>query len=303
MEGKIVSRRAIVTSGVLAAARLTATPIGTAGLFGASGLLAQTRSSQVNTYTFEVASVRLRAVDSQAGLDLSGGPGTSDPGKINYLGIPMTWLLSRAYGIPMDMISGPNWLGTAKYDIAANVPLGTSKEHFALMLQNLLIERFKLICHEEERNGPGFDLGVASGGPTLKESVDGPESEQSPQGLGFDRDGFPKLSRGAHTVVETGSGGFARASFGRFSLPELAQWLRFRLGSPVLDRTGLTGRFDFTLEFAPTGMFARISPDDGVSGPLLANALEKQLGLKLERTKGPSKVLVIDHIEKTPTEN
>lgn len=280
-------------------ARFTSLLIAAIGL--SSALAGQTPAP--DNYQFEVASVAL-VTDAQTGLEMSGGPGTSDPGKIRFTGISMSLLLARAYGVSEEMISGPNWLGTSKYAIVANVPIGATKEQVKLMLQNLLAERFHLACHQETRGAGVYELAASAKGLKLKESPDGPESDDSPQGLGRDEMGFPKLPPGAHTMAGSVMAGDARYSFGRFSMGDLAQWLRFQLNTTVVDQTGLTKRYDFHLQFDPPPRFHLLgSPDPENPSPTLADALEGQLGLKLRQTKGSVTVLVIDRVNRTPVAN
>lgn len=282
-------------------ARFISLPLGALGL--SIGCIGQTPPPTPNIYRFEVASVALVA-DPQAGLEMSGGPGTSDPGRIRFTGIPMSLILGRAYGIPVERISGPSWLGTAKYALIANVPSGATKQQVNLMLQNLLADRFNLVCHQAAKAGRIYDLVVSAKGLKLMESPDGPESTESPQGLGIDEKGFPKLPPGAHTMAGRVMAGDARYSFGKFSVGDLANWLKFQLDTTVVDQTGLTKRYDFHLRFAPPEKFHLIgSQDSEIPSPILADALEDQLGLKLQQTRGSETMLIIDRIDRTPTPN
>jgi uncharacterized protein (TIGR03435 family) len=269
---------------------------------------------------FEAASVK-PAPPPVNGVDYSmrGGPGTDDPGQITY---PRTWLgtlLTMAYGVHFDQIVGPDWIHTEAYSIVAKIPPNTTKDQFNLMLQNLLAERFHLTLHHETREFQVYSLLVAKGGPKMKpSSPDADAPPASPDQHRLDSKGFPVLPPGRAAVYMNRSG--MVVSTHRQTVAEFAEWLAPMVnmsngdgivrGSPpaphVIDKTGLTGKYDFTLEFAGSA-FPANSPegisDNDSPGPTLFVALEKHLGLKLEQGKAGLDVLVIDHVDKVPTEN
>jgi uncharacterized protein (TIGR03435 family) len=148
---------------------------------------------------FEVASVRpstqkvnlppIFASLPGAGANVHGGPGTDDPERIVYSGVPLTMILVRAFGMGAREISGPEWLETQKYDIEAKILPGTTPEQFQTMLQNLLKERFGLVVHRETKDAAdvAYDLVLAKGGPKLKttaEPVGPPKATQAREGAG-----------------------------------------------------------------------------------------------------------------------
>ena len=196
-----------------------------------------------------------------------------------------------AYGVKRYQISGPDWLAAACSNIIAKVPPGTSKEQVKPMLQNLLAERFALALHREKRALPVYTLVVAKNGPKMK------------------------------VAQETDSGGTWGAWNGNArwvthyeTMQSLADFLSPRLDRPVLDRTGLTERYEFTLAWVAENidMRVRTAPVANTGGdgelaaepvPTIFGAVQQQLGLKLERGTSPTVVLAIDHAEKTPTEN
>src|SRR3954451_10262547 len=112
--------------------------------------------------TFEVASVK--PAPPQSGhmfrIGMSGGPGTPDPGRINFENVSLKNVIMRAYNVKGYQISGPSWLDSERFDITAKVPAGATKEQFQLMLQNLLAERFKLQLHRESKQMPVYALVV-----------------------------------------------------------------------------------------------------------------------------------------------
>ena len=303
---------------------------------GASVLLAQDAKLH-----FEVASVRPSGpvppgTPQIPGGRIIGGPGTNDPENIRYERVPFQQLIMAAYGVQRDQIKGPGWATSedfteaARFDISAKVPPGTTKEQAATMLQNLLAERFQLSLRHETVQFPGYTLVVAKGGSKLKESR-GPvnESERNTPGAGgrinleTEKDGFPQLFPRMN-MGGTFKDGVVRIRFRDYALFDLSQQLAFALAVRLTDRTALGGKYDFTLEFTPpeNGLMVAIpitlplspgqtaplskngpSLDQQDAVPIISSALEKQLGLKLEAAKIPVDTLVIDHVEKTPTEN
>jgi uncharacterized protein (TIGR03435 family) len=195
-------------------------------------------------------------------------------------------LISAAYGLQMeDQISGlPKWADSelfhieAKMDEATVTSLrGLSEELYAkqrqLLLQSLLATRFGLRVHHEIRELPVYALVVAKGGSRLKESA-------------------------ANTSVDK-MVGRGRLTAKGLTTQSLADTLSHQTGRIVLDRTGLTASYDMKLRWAEEGADESLPAED--SAPSLFTALQEQLGLKLDSTKGPVDVIVIDHIEKPST--
>jgi uncharacterized protein (TIGR03435 family) len=250
-------------------------------------------------------------------------------------------VLINAYDVNEYQISGPNWLDGERFDIVAKIPQGATKEQFRLMLRNLLAERFKLALHHETKDLPMYALVVGKGGPKLKEAVE--EDAAAPQGaaeppppppgrdegpvrLKTDADGMPQLPsamgrNGVIMMTMYGSGGLrTRMVCKGQPVSALLATLSSQLGRPVVDATGLKAKYDITLDYAPDGLHGTTiimpPPHDGapgggapmasapdMGGPTIFTALQEQLGLKLEQRKGPVDLLVIDRLEKVPTEN
>jgi uncharacterized protein (TIGR03435 family) len=282
---------------------------------------------------FEAASVKIAGKNFIPGLTgkMTGGPGTSDPGRITYRQVSLIQLLMKAWDVEYYRIDGPAWLKSTAheldlYDITATLQPGTTRQQFQLMLQNLLVERFQIKLHHETRTLPGYELVVAPGGPKLKEPAnpDAPEPDRGPTGKLGD-DGFLALPPGHGKGVRMASGGvyakFQNCTIAELVDPYLRSFIQQSTGAQtnhIVDKTGLTGKYDYTLKFdaraldsavvvAP-GMMRAASSGDSASDPSglpnLFNALEKQLGLKLVKSKGfPLDTIVIDHIERMPTEN
>jgi uncharacterized protein (TIGR03435 family) len=195
-------------------------------------------------------------------------------------------LILMAYGVDRQQIAGgPAWIATDEYDVDAVAGEGQMADHREEMLQKLLADRFKLAFHREQREQSIYALMVAKGGPKLK-AADANEK----QGSGCTRLG--------------------ECAFRRDPLQHFARWLGYGvLDRPVVDKTGIAGEFDFTLQWTPdetqfAGMGIHVPPpvDNPNAPPGLFTAIQEQLGLMLEPQKIPSEVLVIDHAER-PTEN
>ena len=273
---------------------------------------------------------------------MGGGPGTPDPGQLTYSNASLKDVLINAYAVKGYQINGPKWLDSERFDIMAKIPKGATKEQFQLMLQNLLAERFKLTLHHETKELPMYALVVGKGGPKLKESVDDdpaapPPPPPPPPPPGSDgagpvmgrmrvgADGTPQLPPGVgkNGMMMMIMNGRMRLVANHRPITALLEMLSNQLGRPVVDATELKANYDFTLDFAPDGMNGPMgmmpppppqhdggpgggapmasAPDAG--GPTIFTALQEQLGLKLEQRKGPVDLLVIDRMEKVPTEN
>ncbi len=225
-------------------------------------------------------------------------------------------LIRFAYG-PVEenrILGGPDWLTSEKYDIQAKVDSSIADELQKLspvqlrlqrqrMLQALLADRFKLTVNRETRELPVYALIIGKNGPKLKESK---PSDTYTNGLrGPDGSGGPGLYAG-NVGLLTGQG---------VSMATLANVLSRQLGRVVLDKTGITGNYDFELRWNPdqsqlsmlTGADNGRQSIDGTPandsfGPSIFDAVQEQLGLKLESQKAPIEVIVIDHVGK-PSEN
>jgi uncharacterized protein (TIGR03435 family) len=192
---------------------------------------------------------------------------------------------------------GPAWINSDRYQINAKAEGNVSQAMMAgPMMQSLLEDRFKLKIHRETREVPAYELTAATGGPKLRPSKEGSciafdfmtplEPGQKPCGIPLTGMKGPNLTTEIHGSVD-----------------DFSKLLGVTLGRPVINKTGITGVFDFRLEFAIDESTTGIRPpSDDPAGPSIFTALRKELGLKLDRTKGPGEFLVIDHVEK-PSEN
>jgi uncharacterized protein (TIGR03435 family) len=273
-------------------------------LAGSNGTAQDTKSAR-----FEVASVKMAARDEDAPSFKRGGPGTEDPERILYQRQQLVTFVSAAYGLTFDQISGPSWMGTELYSVEANVSVRATKEEVQMMWRNVLAERFHLKVHTTQKTFPVYELVVVRNNPRLQRSG---EDSAKPQ------PGFPVPRAGEKWALSTQTPGTVRQTFRQSSMGDLAKRLAWPLMMPgpaggysvgrVTDRTGLDGLFDFTLEFAgnwgPGGAFPPALPEGQAdNAPNMFEALQRQLGLKLEEKSARLDVLVIDSVDKMPTAN
>ncbi|HTX38988.1 MAG TPA: TIGR03435 family protein [Bryobacteraceae bacterium] len=246
--------------------------------------------------TFEVASIKPADIAPGGGFTMwrKGGPGTDDPTRIDYHNVSLSDLISKAYGVEYYQIVGPDWLRTQRYQIDATVAPGSTKDQLPLMFRNLLADRFKVQLHRDRKEMDRYSLTVAKGGPKFAAHVETPPDEK-PQSFGShtDADGYPVIPRAGVALID----GRARGKFPDAGVNMIANLLQGQLHSPVIDDTGLTGKYDFDL-------FWDTRPASAAdNGPDLVTAVQQQLGLRLERKKALVDVVVVDHAERTPTAN
>ena len=280
--------------------------------------------------SFEVASVKPnKSGDGRVMMGFQPG------GRYSATGITVRMLINQAYRIqPFQLLGGPDWLGSDRFDIIAKaegdiVPGPTGP--LPLMLRSLLADRFKLAVHTETREMPVYALVKARSdgrlGPQLTPSeVDcaaargrgGPPPSGNPGGPGAP--GFRGTNPPAPPIFGDGGRppcgqfvGPANIAAGGVTMAQLANLLSGRVQRIVVDRTGMTGNYDLELSWTPDQMPQGPPPGalpQGVpslppidpNGPSLFTAIQEQLGLKLESTRGPVDVVVIDRVER-PTED
>jgi len=292
---------------------------------------------------FEVASIRRcdAATAARGGRGSAGGegaPGAASPGRIVIRCVTPMTLIQHAYvryadgkteptfAMRMPPIKGaPAWVTSDLYTVEAKAEGNATKPAmFGPMLQSLLEDRFGLKLHFETRIVPTWELTVAKGGSKLRPTADKPGTcsldlppGMNPKGAdgmplpGFSPDGHFNIPPGrpgqpCHMMITLMHGPNAFLVGKALPMDQLTGYLVRATDRPVADKTGLTGRFDVVLEFAPdaTAPESFTASTSGASSdmPTLVTALEEQLGLKLVGAKGPRDFIVIDHIEK-PSEN
>jgi len=220
-------------------------------------------------------------------------------------------LIEFAYGIKdFQLAGGPPWINSQNYDISAKLEDAEAKElqklpvdqrggRIRLMMQSLLADRFKLTLTRETKELPIYALVVAKGGPKLTPTTHTPPDPDGPKPSAPPQNG-PQLmlSRGKINAVAAPISGLADILA---LMPDLGDRL-------VVDKTGIQGKYDFTLEFTQENVTPKgpqsleSAPPPDPSAPSIFTALQDQLGLRLESTKGPVDTIVIDHIEQ-PSEN
>ena len=197
-------------------------------------------------------------------------------------------LIGMAYGLhEKQIIGGPAWFGTELYDIdgVPDVEGQPSQKQIKIMLQKLLADRFKLVFHHDKKDLSVYAITVAKGGPKLTKSASGPD----------DPPAFFFRKLGALTVRNQ-------------TMADFASWMQTVMDKPVVDHSGLTDRYDFTLNWTPddsqfaqfrgTGVTLPPPTDDPNAPPGLYTAIQEQLAMKLDPVKAPADVIVIDHAEK-----
>jgi uncharacterized protein (TIGR03435 family) len=266
---------------------------------------------------FEVASIK--PFDPSAQGQVLGGLHV-DGAQIRAAGLSLRDLLAMAYKIKATLISGPDWTASARFDISATLPAGSTPAQLPEMVQALLADRFQMKVHKDKKEFPIYALLVAKGGLKMKEV---------PPSSDADKD-EPKAARG---VTSTGVGNGINVNYGngisctfannRFEAHKLTMAIfagnleRFA-DRQIVDMTGLTVPYDFAFDVMPEdyrAMLLRSAVWAGVNLPpeaqkmlddsspaALGDALQ-QIGLKLEARKAPLDVLVIDDALKTPTAN
>ncbi len=215
-------------------------------------------------------------------------------GGLTATGVTLKMLIMFAYGVAAYQISGaPSWMGVERWDIEAKtegVQGSLPREQFTVLLRRLVEDRFQLKYRRETRKMPIYALVVTKTG--FRPKPHSPESSPHRPEVQF---------------------GFGSATFTESSVAALAGNLTLNLDRPVMDRTGIQGNYDFTLQWTPApneggaggiGLPPRAEPPRPVdsNAPSLFTALQEQLGLKLKSTKGPVDILVIDHVVR-PSEN
>ena len=244
------------------------------------------------------------------------------PDGISLSGVPVQMLLTEAFHVEDDHIIGaPGWVKTNRYDVQAKVsPEDASRldklkfDERRSMLLPLLVERFNLKYHHETREMASYSLVVAKGRPKMKESAvqPTPPDAKHPEPGANPKPGDPGAQRPQQQRMLRFMGrGHLEAEGSDTQM--LARVLSQQLGRTVIDKTGLTGSYDYTLQWTPDdapppmpggadGGPPRNDNGTDAVGPSLFTALQEQLGLKLESTKGTADVIVIDHID-LPSEN
>lgn len=249
-------------------------------------------AAQSDARRFEVASVKSSPPDAR-GMMISG----PTPDEFRTVNAPLERIILYAFGSrDYQLVGAPGWIRSERFDITAKYPAGHSPAQVPSMVRALLEDRFKLKTHADKREGPIYALILARAdgklGPDLKRPDVDCKAELAKQtGPRAITPGTPCFA------VQYGEGPDRLIWGGNRTMAQLAEMLSTPAGRDVLDRTGLTGTFDVRLRWRPDAGLttAPDAPDAGVS---LFTAVQEQLGLKLESTRAPLEVLVIDSVER-----
>ena len=260
---------------------------------------------------FEVASVRPSPDQrpAQAGVQFT-------PRSARFASLTMKDYLVIAYSMRIhQIVGGPDWLGNARFEISATLPESYKPDQLPLMLQALLEDRFRLRVHREQREFSVYALEVAPGGPKLVKSLEDVVASEALT--------VTSTTAGGSTFIDLGQGASLALGNNRFeakkvTMAMLADILARFVDRPVVDRTNVDRRYDVTFELAPQDFQAMMVRSAAASGATLPpQALQlldsasisavpdalKTLGLSLESRRLPMEALIVDSIERTPTEN
>ena len=226
---------------------------------------------------FDVATVKMGGpVEANGNININTGKILN--GVVTLSNATLSDCLKFAYSLTTDaQLAGPDWINqkVVRFEVTGKAPPQTPDNQLRLMLQTLLKDRFQITMHTEQREIAHYELVIGKNAPKLKESTVGPGEA-------------------------TGTARLDGIRSNRMQMNKLAMLLSRMTRMPVIDKTGLTGFYQFDLRYANE---VSPAPEETPAGPSIFTAVQEQLGLKLESKKGPVEVLVIDHAERVPLEN
>jgi uncharacterized protein (TIGR03435 family) len=237
--------------------------------------------------TFDVASIRTTPPGNREGggfrRDMRTGAAVQvSPDGLIIRNSSLRSIICWAYSIFDYQLKGPDWMGASRFDINAKAAGEFPNDKLRLMLQGLLADRFKMATHTESKEMSAYILQIAKGGPKVKESTSG-DGEMDIQ---------PNQQRMQVTIVRAG-------------VPQLIDALSNIFRAPIVDQTGLKGKYDATFDM--TKYLADMKPTEGGAPPdpqaIVMRGLQEELGLKLEPKKMPVDLVIVDKAEKVPVEN
>ena len=281
-------------------------------VFTALLALAATQSAPDNKLEFEVASIKPHTLSEPvANTNVPLGPGnvfTPTGGYFHAINFPISAFLAFAYRITGDQEQYlrahlPEWALNERFSVEARATGNPTKDEYRLMMRALLADRCKLAIRHETKQAPIVALTLIKArqtGPRLRAHPAEMACSTVPdwQNPEFD-DGFPLLCGGLLPLPH-GPGRIAKFGASNVSLTFIANQLSMmgQLGRPVVDQTGLSGNFDFSLEWAPESPNPAAAEAEILPGPPFREAVAQQLGLKLVSQTGPADFLIVDHIER-----
>ena len=221
----------------------------------------------------------------------------------------LKYLLTVAYAVKQYQVTGPDWMDSDRFEIIATLPPDTPEPERNLMLQNLLVERFHLILHRDQKTFDGYALVQGKNGNKLNAAAPTnvlPSSTAAPTpAVAMDANRFAILDRPGILVMMTSVNGSLESHLTakQQNMSQFADLLGRQLSAPIVDETALTGPFDFKLLFAPPVFRNGARVDSDSPAPDVFQALLQQLGLRLESRKLPVEMLVVDQVDRKPVEN
>jgi uncharacterized protein (TIGR03435 family) len=223
---------------------------------------------------FDVASIR----PAERGREST----VFEPGGVTMRNTRLSACIRWAYGVQQFQISGPGWIDEARFDIVAKAATPAPEADVKLMMQTLLADRFKLVFHHETKELPALVMTVGKNGHKLTPT---------------DVEGTPTFQTGKMNLTGRGA-----------TLAQLINFVSGEIRQPIIDQTGLTGKYNYFLDinaYVTEEMMKSAAPDGPPheAATIIAQAVQAQLGLKIESKKMPIEMLVIDAMEKSPTEN
>jgi uncharacterized protein (TIGR03435 family) len=259
-----------------------------------------TAASPAPRLTFDAISIhpsKTATTTTSGGIEIERMFTRTTPDGYSVENVTLKFLIMDSYNVKWDAIlGGPAWIASDHFDIDAKVtpaadappPKLTSAQR-RQMIQSLLADRFNLVVHNETKDAPIYQLGLAKSGSKLPISTPGDTFAKGFKGIDDNPVpvGYPVLLSFGHL--------FGQA----VTIASLVDYLSSSLHRPIVDTTGLTGKYDLSLAWTPDSLSAS-SPDSAPledTGPTIFTALQEQLGLKLTSTHGPVASLVIDHVD------
>jgi len=265
-------------------------------------------AQSTTTLRFETASVKPNLEPIPAGTTGSVVP---FPGRLVARAALLRVVIQQAYEVrPDQVLGGPDWMNTTRYDIEAKADGDSGFPQLFRMLQSLLEDRFKLNAHREIQQLPVYELTVAKGGSKLQQPKPGGCFALPLNGPPIPPPPGPGAPPPCGRVFVGMFDGKANMEGGNVPIAELVRVLSNVLGRTVIDKTGISGTYDIHLPFAPDAALQGLPGVGAPGGPVLPvsadpaagatifTAIQEELGLRLESTKGPVEVLIIDHVEK-----
>jgi uncharacterized protein (TIGR03435 family) len=225
--------------------------------------------------SFEVASVKVS--HGSMGERVRPDAIAATTGSVTMTSVNLKAIIQWAYHLQSIQVQGPGWIDTDRYDVVAKASGPASKEELRHMMRTLLEQRFKLVFHKETKEMQAYVFTVAKGGHKLTQSVGDGEITAKPTGKGLN------------------------VAFSHVTLADFTEMASSPLQGVVVDQTGLTGAWDFTIDATMFAMNQPTGIEDVIN--MMVQIANEQLGIKIEQKKVPAEVFVVDRAEKTPVEN